>query len=324
MKTVFSGIQPSGLVHLGNLLGAINNWAKLSNEESKNYFCIVDLHSLTAMPDKSDLKASIRDTLKVLLSSGINLEKSVIYIQSNLKEHAYLSWILSNFCQVGELQRMTQFKEKASSFGTHSGLLTYPILMAADILIHKANEVPVGDDQTQHLELTRNIAERFNNNYGEIFPIPEKTSGKYGARLMSLRHPENKMSKSSDDINGTIYFNDTKDTIMKKFKSSVTDSSNSITYDVKSKPGISNLIEIYSTINNLEIEETENKFNDYPYGEFKIAVAESTISYLEPINEKFNNLGDKEVDKIITNNLEIAKDSAVNTISEVTDALGIN
>ena len=324
MKTVFSGIQPSGLVHLGNLLGAINNWAKLSNEDSKNYFCIVDLHSLTAMPDKADLKASIRDTLKVLLSSGINLEKSVIYIQSNLKEHAYLSWILSNFCQVGELQRMTQFKEKASSFGTHSGLLTYPILMAADILIHKANEVPVGDDQTQHLELTRNIAERFNNNYGEIFPIPEKTSGKYGARLMSLRHPENKMSKSSDDINGTIYFNDTKDTIMKKFKSSVTDSSNSITYDVKSKPGISNLIEIYSTINNLEIEETENKFNDYPYGEFKIAVAESTISYLEPINEKFNNLGDKEVDKIITNNLEIAKDSAVNTISEVKDALGIN
>ena len=324
MKTVFSGIQPSGLVHLGNLLGAINNWAKLSNEDSKNYFCIVDLHSLTAMPDKSHLKASTRDTLKVLLSSGINLEKSVIYIQSNLKEHAYLSWILSNFCQVGELQRMTQFKEKASSFGTHSGLLTYPILMAADILIHKANEVPVGDDQTQHLELTRNIAERFNNNYGEIFPIPEKTSGKYGARLMSLRHPENKMSKSSDDINGTIYFNDTKDTIMKKFKSSVTDSSNSITYDVKSKPGISNLIEIYSTINNLEIEETENKFNDYPYGEFKIAVAESTISYLEPINEKFNNLGDKEVDKIITNNLEIAKDSAVNTISEVKEALGIN
>ena len=152
MKTVFSGIQPSGLVHLGNLLGAINNWAKLSNEDSKNYFCIVDLHSLTAMPNKSDLKDSIKNTLKVLLASGINLENSVIYVQSDLKDHAYLSWILSNFCQVGELQRMTQFKEKASSFGTHSGLLTYPILMAADILIHKANEVPVGDDQTQHLD----------------------------------------------------------------------------------------------------------------------------------------------------------------------------
>ncbi len=213
MKTVFSGIQPSGLVHLGNLLGAINNWVKLSNENSKNYFCIVDLHSLTALPNKNDLKKSINDTLKVLVASGINTKTSVIYTQSNLQEHAYLSWILSNFCQVGELQRMTQFKEKASSFGTHSGLLTYPILMASDILIHKANEVPVGDDQTQHLELTRNIAERFNTNYGEIFPIPEKTSGKSGARLMSLRHPENKMSKSSDDINGTIYFNDEKDNI---------------------------------------------------------------------------------------------------------------
>ena len=292
MKTVFSGIQPSGLVHLGNLLGAINNWAKLSNEDSKNYFCIVDLHSLTAMPNKSDLKDSIKNTLKVLLASGINLENSVIYVQSDLKDHAYLSWILSNFCQVGELQRMTQFKEKASSFGTHSGLLTYPILMAADILIHKANEVPVGDDQTQHLELTRNIAERFNNNYGEIFPLPEKTSGKYGARLMSLRHPENKMSKSSDDIN--------------------------------SKAGISNLIEIYSSINNLDIKETEKKFNDYQYGEFKIAVAESVISYLEPINEKFNNLGDKEVDEIIRKNLELAKESAELTISEVEDALGIS
>ena len=249
MKTVFSGIQPSGLVHLGNLLGAINNWVKLSNENSKNYFCIVDLHSLTGLPSKNDLKRSINDTLKVLVASGINTKTSVIYTQSNLQEHAYLSWILSNFCQVGELQRMTQFKEKASSFGTHSGLLTYPILMASDILIHKANEVPVGDDQTQHLELTRNIAERFNTNYGEIFPIPEKTSGKSGARLMSLRHPENKMSKSSDDINGTIYFNDEKDNILKKFKSSVTDSENIVRYDPKNKPGISNLIEIYAAVN---------------------------------------------------------------------------
>ena len=173
MKTVFSGIQPSGLVHLGNLLGAINNWVKLSNENSKNYFCIVDLHSLTGLPNKNDLKKSINDTLKVLVASGINTKTSVIYTQSNLQEHAYLSWILSNFCQVGELQRMTQFKEKASSFGTHSGLLTYPILMASDILIHKANEVPVGDDQTQHLELTRNIAERFNKNKDRLSKHPE-------------------------------------------------------------------------------------------------------------------------------------------------------
>ena len=324
MKTVFSGIQPSGLVHLGNLLGAINNWVKLSNENSKNYFCIVDLHSLTGLPNKNDLKKSINDTLKVLVASGINTKTSVIYTQSNLQEHAYLSWILSNFCQVGELQRMTQFKEKASSFGTHSGLLTYPILMASDILIHKANEVPVGDDQTQHLELTRNIAERFNANYGEIFPIPEKTSGKSGARLMSLRHPENKMSKSSDDINGTIYFNDEKDNILKKFKSSVTDSENIVKYDPKNKPGISNLIEIYAAVNDKEISETEKEFENSQYGEFKIAVAETVIDYLDPIKKNFEDLTSDNLEDIVVSNLKSAKDSAQKTIIEVEEALGIS
>ena len=324
MKTVFSGIQPSGLVHLGNLLGAINNWVKLSNENSKNYFCIVDLHSLTGLPNKNDLKKSINDTLKVLVASGINTKTSVIYTQSKLQEHAYLSWILSNFCQVGELQRMTQFKEKASSFGTHSGLLTYPILMASDILIHKANEVPVGDDQTQHLELTRNIAERFNANYGEIFPIPEKTSGKSGARLMSLRHPENKMSKSSDDINGTIYFNDKKDNILKKFKSSVTDSENIVRYDPKNKPGISNLIEIYSAVNDKEISDTEKEFENSQYGEFKIAVAETVIDYLDPIKKNFDDLTSENLEDIVVSNLKLAKDSAQKTIIEVEEALGIS
>ena len=324
MKTVFSGIQPSGLVHLGNLLGAINNWVKLSNENSKNYFCIVDLHSLTGLPNKNDLKKSINDTLKVLIASGINTETSIIYTQSNLQEHAYLSWILSNFCQVGELQRMTQFKEKSTSFGTHSGLLTYPILMASDILIHKANEVPVGDDQTQHLELTRNIAERFNANYGEIFPIPEKTSGKSGARLMSLRHPEKKMSKSSDDINGTIYFNDEKDNILKKFKSSVTDSENIVRYDLENKPGISNLIEIYAAVNGKEISETEKEFENSQYGEFKVAVAETVIEYLDPIKRNFDDLTTDNLKDIVVSNLKSAKDSAQKTINEVEEALGIS
>ena len=324
MKTVFSGIQPSGLVHLGNLLGAINNWVKLSNKNSKNYFCIVDLHSLTGLPNKNDLKKSINDTLKVLVASGINTKTSVIYTQSSLQEHAYLSWILSNFCQVGELQRMTQFKEKASSFGTHSGLLTYPILMASDILIHKANEVPVGDDQTQHLELTRNIAERFNTNYGDIFPIPEKTSGKSGARLMSLRHPENKMSKSSDDINGTIYFNDKKDNILKKFKSSVTDSENIVRYDPKNKPGISNLIEIYAAVNDKEISDTEKEFENSQYGDFKIAVAETVIDYLDPIKKNFDDLTSDNLEDIVVSNLKSAKDSAQKTIIEVEEALGIS
>ena len=324
MKTVFSGIQPSGLVHLGNLLGAINNWVKLSNENSKNYFCIVDLHSLTGLPNKNDLKKSINDTLKVLVASGINTKTSVIYTQSSLQEHAYLSWILSNFCQVGELQRMTQFKEKAASFGTHSGLLTYPILMASDILIHKANEVPVGDDQTQHLELTRNIAERFNSNYGEIFPIPEKTSGRSGARLMSLRHPQNKMSKSSDDINGTVYFNDEKDNILKKFKSSVTDSENIVRYDPKNKPGISNLIEIYAAVNDKEISDTEKEFENSQYGEFKIAVAETVIDYLDPIKKNFHDLTSDNLEDIVVSNLKSAKNSAQKTIIEVEEALGIS
>ena len=324
MKTVFSGIQPSGLVHLGNLLGAINNWVKLSNENSKNYFCIVDLHSLTGLPNKNDLKKSINDTLKVLVASGINTKNSVIYTQSNLQEHAYLSWILSNFCQVGELQRMTQFKEKSTSFGTHSGLLTYPILMASDILIHKANEVPVGDDQTQHLELTRNIAERFNANYGEIFPIPEKTSGKSGARLMSLRHPEKKMSKSSDDINGTIYFNDEKDNILKKFKSSVTDSENIVRYDLENKPGISNLIEIYAAVNDKEISETEKEFENSQYGEFKVAVAETVIEYLDPIKKNFDDLTNDNLKDFVVSNIKSAKDSAQKTINEVEEALGIS
>jgi len=237
MKTVFSGIQPTGKVHLGNFLGAIKNWVHLSEQKNKNYFCVVDMHSITTHPNPEDLKSNIEQTLKLLIAAGINLENSVIYAQSKVPGHAYLSWILSSFCQVGELQRMTQYKEKADSLGSHAGIFTYPVLMASDILIHKANEVPVGDDQTQHLELTRNIAERFNNNYGEIFPLPEKSLGKSGARLMSLKHPENKMSKSSDDINGTIYFNDDKDTIMKKFKSSVTDSSDTIKYDINEKKG---------------------------------------------------------------------------------------
>lgn len=287
MKTVFSGIQPTGKVHLGNFLGAIKNWVHLSNVENKNFFCVVDLHSITTHPDPMELKSNIEQTLKLLIAAGINLDNSIIYAQSSVPQHAYLSWILSSFCQVGELQRMTQYKEKADSLGSHAGIFTYPVLMASDILIHKANEVPVGDDQTQHLELTRNIAERFNNKYGDVFPLPEKSSGKSGARLMSLKHPDSKMSKSSDDINGTIYFDDDKDTIMKKFKSSVTDSDDIIQYNLSEKKGISNLIDIYASINGMSHKEVEKTFMDSRYGEFKMAVGECVAEYLNPINLKF-------------------------------------
>ena len=323
MKTVFSGIQPTGKVHLGNFLGAIKNWVHLSNEENKNFFCVVDLHSITTHPDPKELKSNIEQTLKLLIAAGINLDNSIIYAQSSVPQHAYLSWILSSFCQVGELQRMTQYKEKADSLGSHAGIFTYPVLMASDILIHKANEVPVGDDQTQHLELTRNIAERFNNKYGEVFPLPEKSSGKSGARLMSLKHPDSKMSKSSDDINGTIYFDDDKDTIMKKFKSSVTDSDDIIQYNLSEKKGISNLIDIYASINGLSHKEVEKTFTDSRYGEFKMAVGECVAEYLNPINLKFTELEKENISEIVEMNLQEAKTSAELTIKEVNNILGL-
>ena len=323
MKTVFSGIQPTGKVHLGNFLGAIKNWVYLSNEENKNFFCVVDLHSITTHPDPKELKSNIEQTLKLLIAAGINLDNSIIYAQSSVPQHAYLSWILSSFCQVGELQRMTQYKEKADSLGSHAGIFTYPVLMASDILIHKANEVPVGDDQTQHLELTRNIAERFNNKYGEVFPLPEKSSGKSGARLMSLKHPDSKMSKSSDDINGTIYFDDDKDTIMKKFKSSVTDSDDSIQYNLSEKKGISNLIDIYASINGMSHKEVEKTFTDSRYGEFKMAVGECVAEYLNPINLKFTELEKENISEVVEINLQEAQASAELTIQEVNNILGL-
>jgi tryptophanyl-tRNA synthetase len=218
---------------------------------------------------------------------------------------------------------MTQYKEKADSLGSHAGIFTYPVLMASDILIHKANEVPVGDDQTQHLELTRNIAERFNNKYGVVFPLPEKSSGKSGARLMSLKHPDNKMSKSSDDINGTIYFDDDKDTIMKKFKSSVTDSDDIIQYNLSEKKGISNLIDIYASINGLSHKEVEKTFTDSRYGEFKMAVGECVAEYLNPINLKFTELEKENISEIVEINLQEAQTSAEVTIKEVNNILGL-
>ena len=323
MKTVFSGIQPTGKVHLGNFLGAIKNWVHLSNEENKNFFCVVDLHSITTHPDPKELKSNIEQTLKLLIAADINLDNSIIYAQSSVPQHAYLSWILSSFCQVGELQRMTQYKEKADSLGSHAGIFTYPVLMASDILIHKANEVPVGDDQTQHLELTRNIAERFNNKYGEVFPLPEKSSGKSGARLMSLKHPDSKMSKSSDDINGTIYFDDDKDTIMKKFKSSVTDSDDTIQYNLSEKKGISNLIDIYASINEMSHKEVEKTFTDSRYGEFKMAVGECVAEYLNPINLKFTELEKENISEVVEINLQEAQASAELTIQEVNNILGL-
>jgi len=322
MKTVFSGIQPSGSVHLGNILGALVNWQRMQKDYNC-YYCIVDLHSLTIFPDKETLKQSKIDTIKSLLAVGIVPDKSIIYFQSDLPHHSELSWILSNYCQIGELQRMTQYKDKSESFGSHSGLLTYPILMAADILIHKADEVPVGDDQTQHLELTRNIATRFNQKYSDIFPVPTRNGTETGARVMSLRHPEYKMSKSQDDINGTVYITDEDDIISKKIKTSVTDSENTISYDKNKKPGLSNLIEILASIRSKDIDTTVEDCKELQYGEFKKLVTEELIDFMKPLRERYFEISDKEINKLSELGKEKATVTAEKTLNEVKSCLGI-
>ena len=322
MKTVFSGIQPSGSVHLGNILGALVNWRRMQ-EKYKCYYCIVDLHSLTTFPDKDLLEKDKIDTIKSLIAVGIDPNESIIYFQSNLHHHAELSWILSNFCQIGELQRMTQYKDKSESFGTHAGLFTYPVLMAADILIHKADEVPVGDDQTQHLELTRDIATRFNQKYEDIFPIPARNSTKTGARVMSLRHPELKMSKSSDDVAGTIYITDDDKEIIKKIKTSVTDSESKISFNKEEKPGLSNLIEILASITGKSIKETVKDVSGMQYGDFKMYVAENLTTFMYPIRDKYLSLTDKKILEISDEGRDKATITADKTLLEVKNCLGI-
>lgn len=322
MKTVFSGIQPSGSVHLGNILGALVNWKRMQDQYNC-YYCIVDLHSLTTFPDKGLLRKDKIDTIKSLMAVGINPDRSIIYFQSDLHHHAELSWILSNFCQIGELQRMTQYKDKSESFGTHAGLFTYPVLMAADILIHKADEVPVGDDQTQHLELTRDIALRFNQKYEDIFPVPSPNSTETGARVMSLRHPESKMSKSSDDVSGTIYITDDDKEIIKKIKTSVTDSENTISFNKEKKPGLANLLEILASISGMSIEETVKEVSGMQYGDFKMRVAEDLITFMSPIREEYLSLTDKKILEIANEGRDKAKITADKTLLEVKNCLGI-
>ncbi len=322
MKTVFSGIQPSGSVHLGNILGALVNWKRMQDEYNC-YYCIVDLHSLTTFPDKDLLQKDKIDTIKSLMAVGMSPDRSTIYFQSDLHHHAELSWILSNFCQIGELQRMTQFKDKSESFGTHAGLFTYPVLMAADILIHKADEVPVGDDQTQHLELTRDIATRFNQKYDDIFPVPSRNSTETGARVMSLRHPESKMSKSSEDLAGTIYITDDDKEIIKKIKTSVTDSENIISFNKEKKPGLSNLLEILASILGSSIKETVKDVSGMQYGDFKMHVAEELITFMSPIREKYLSLTDEKILEIANEGREKAKITADKTLLEVKNCLGI-
>jgi tryptophanyl-tRNA synthetase len=323
-KSIFSGMQATGTLHLGNYLGALKNWVGLE-DEYECFYCVVDMHSITIRQEPAELRKKARALLTLYIAAGLNPEKNCIYYQSHVSAHAELSWILNCFTYMGELNRMTQFKDKAAkhSENINAGLYTYPVLMAADILLFQSDVVPVGSDQKQHLEIARDIAERFNSLYGEVFTIPEPYIGKVGARIMSLQEPAKKMSKSDENVNGSIYLMDDKDTIIRKFKRAVTDSDNEIRYS-EDKPGIKNLIDIYGAATGKSANETEKEFSASGYGDFKSAVGEAVADMLQPIQIRFEELSkDKAyIDSIIKNNAEKANYYANKTLRKVQKKVG--
>ncbi len=324
-KVVFSGAQPTGSLTLGNYIGALQNW-KLLEKEHNCLYCIVDSHSLTVRQDPKKFNQTSISFLVQYLASGLDPEKNIIFFQSHVPQHAELSWILGCNTYIGELNRMTQFKDKSekNKDNINSGLFTYPVLMAADILLYKANLVPVGEDQNQHLELTRDIATRFNNLYGETFPIPEIYTPKIGARIMSLQEPTKKMSKSDENMNGTIFLMDSEDIIMKKMKRAVTDSENVIAYRDE-QAGIKNLINIYSSLSGLSIEEILEKYEGKGYGDFKADTGEVVIEFLRPFRKSYeeymNNLD--YVEKIYKTGAKRAYELAEDTMTLVRERMGL-
>ncbi|MFG6115574.1 tryptophan--tRNA ligase [Halobacillus sp. MO56] len=324
MKTIFSGIQPSGTLTLGNYLGAMKHFVELQ-EENHCYFCVVDEHAITVPQDRLKLRDNIRSLAALYLASGIDPEKSTLFIQSEVPAHTQLGWMLQCVSYIGELERMTQFKDKSQGKeAVSSGLLTYPPLMAADILLYKTDIVPVGEDQKQHLELTRNLAERFNNKYNDIFTVPEVSIPKVGARIMSLQDPTKKMSKSDENQKAYISMLDAPKKIEKKIKSAVTDSEGIVKYDKENKPGISNLLTIYSTCTGETVEALEVKYEGKGYGEFKQDVANAVIQTLSPIQERYHELFEsEELDDVLDNGAERANQAAEKMLRKAKKAMGL-
>lgn len=322
---IFSGIQPTGEIHIGNYLGAIKQWIELQ-EKNECIFCIVDLHALTAPYEPKKLQELIIEKAISYLAAGIDPEKSIIFIQSQVKEHAELSWILNTVTPVGDLTRMTQYKEKSKKFekNLNAGLLNYPILMAADILLYKTDSVPVGDDQVQHVELTRTIAKRFNQRFGETFALPEPRIPKMGARIMSLAQPTKKMSKS-DPKESYIGLFDEPEEIKGKIMRATTDSGKIVKYDPEKKAGISNLMTIYSLFSDKSIKEIEKKFKGRGYGEFKKSLTDLLINSLEPFRRKRKELLQREVyvREILTKGAQRAQIIAQSTMQEVKKKTGL-
>lgn len=324
-KVLYSGMQATGTLTLGNYLGALKNWVELTDE----YECIygvMDLHSLTVRQVPAEFCKNARALYALYVAAGLDPEKNCIYYQSHVSGHAELGWILDCFTYMGELNRMTQFKDKAAKHADNinAGLYTYPVLMAADILLYQADVVPVGVDQKQHLEITRDIAERFNNIYGDVFTIPEAYIGKKGAKIMSLQEPGKKMSKSDTNANATILLLDDTDTIIRKFKRAVTDSESEVRY-AEEKPGISNLMDIYSAVTGKTYEEIEKEFAGKGYGDFKLAVGETVADHLKPLQERYEQLmKDKAyIESMIKQNDEKAAYYANKTLRKVQKKVGL-
>ena len=327
-KIVLSGIQPSGSPTLGNYVGALRNWALLQTDDRFCYYCVANLHAATVRQDPDELRKRAFDTVALLLACGVDPKKSVVFVQSHVKEHAELNWVLACSTYMGELNRMTQFKDKSQKHADtiNAGLYTYPVLMAADILLYQSDLVPVGDDQKQHIEITRDIAIRFNKAHGETFRIPEGYIPKVGARLMSLQDPTQKMSKSDPNPNGYVAIMDDPSVILKKFKRAVTDSDGLIQFDPVNKPGVSNLLAIYTTFTGKTLPEAEAEFEGKGYGHLKTAVADAVIEELTPVQNEFKRLVSDEayIRRIMEDGAEQARIAAAATLAKAYHAMGFD
>lgn len=325
-KTIFSGIQPSGCVTIGNYLGALRSWKELQNDYNC-YFCVVDLHAITVKQTPQELRKRCIELYAQYIACGLNPEKNVMFFQSHVPAHSELSWLLTCNTYMGEMSRMTQFKEKSKKAGANVGLglLSYPVLMAADILLYNTDLVPVGADQKQHLELARDLAIRFNNAYSPTFTVPEPYIQKNGARIMSLQDPTSKMSKSSENVNAFVSILDEPDVVMKKFARAVTDSDSVIKHDIVNKPGITNLIEIYSACTGKTTEQIEKDFEFKGYGDFKKAVGEAVVETVKPIQDNFKQIvQDKAyMEKCFTLGAEKASYTANKTLAKVQRKMGL-
>lgn len=324
MKTIFSGIQPSGTITLGNYIGALKQFIDLQHEYNC-YFCIVDQHAITVPQEKQELRKNIRSLAALYVAVGIDPEKATLFIQSEVPAHAQAGWMMQCVSYIGELERMTQFKDKSvGKDAVSAGLLTYPPLMAADILLYKTDLVPVGDDQKQHIELTRDLAERFNKKYNDIFTIPEIRLPQVGARIMSLQEPHKKMSKSDPNKKAFITLLDDPKQIEKKIKSSVTDSDGIVKFDKENKPGISNLLSIYSILSNRTIADLENEYSGKGYGDFKSDLAHVVVNEISPIQAKYYDLMEsKELDEILDRGAEKANIVAGKMVKKMENAMGL-